>query len=98
MGISRPRLTIAETRERTAAVGPLSGDDIQEAELFMRTTPLTDQNDAVMLEKFRYTRASRRQFISDKGNTATVILSKYLRLQDMFEAVGKFNSYSHAHF
>ena len=86
MGMSRPRVNKPISRQSTHAIASPE-ENIQDAELFMRTNQMSEQNATLMLEKFRLTRLFRRQFISDSKNSATVILNRYPRLQDMFEAV-----------
>lgn len=73
----------------------LSAEEIVLAEKYMREKPLDENrkrqsNRTEMLQKFKQTRKSRRDFLTGSKASTTTFLNKYPRLKDMKEAVSCF--------
>lgn len=83
-------------RQRPLEFEEYSADQVKTAESYMRTNPLdsaskSNNNRGQMLESFRITRKSRREFMNSKKQvSSTLLLKKYPRLRDMPEAVFTF--------
>ena len=78
-------------RRRTTGPVVHPPDIVEEAEKWMRETPLDSRNKTAMLEKMEITRHSRREFLSSKTKkAASVTLKRYPRLEDCLEALSLF--------
>jgi len=78
-------------RRRTTELTIYSAEMVEEAEKWMRETPLDANNKTAMLEKMEITRHSRRDYLSSKTKkSAGVTLKRYPRLADCLEAVSSF--------
>ena len=84
-----------QRRRINTSDGDYSDREINEAEAYMKRTPLTSDNIEEMTEKFELTRTRRREFVNKKGKgTGTIAtLNRFPRLKDCFSLVSNLNQF-----
>ena len=70
-----------------------SQEEIEDAEKYMRRTPLSAETKRELMLKFEMTRFARLADVENKANSARYIVKKYPLLVDSLEAVFGLDKY-----